>query len=76
MSVLYLHVEKTGRGFYEATLMPITEDARNEPPHYITEKFIEMLEKQIRKKPEYYLWTHKRWKHRNEPIPKNAEIIN
>lgn len=76
MTVLYLHVEKTGRGYYNATLMPITEDARKEPPHYITEKFIELLQNQIRNKPEYYLWTHKRWKHRNEPIPKNAEIIN
>jgi len=76
MSVIYLHVEKTGRGYYRATLMPITEDAPNEPEHYITAKFFELLEKQIRKKPEYYLWTHKRWKHRNEPIPKKATIIN
>jgi len=76
MTVLYLHVEKVGRGKYSATLVPITEDAPNEPEHYITEKFIELLEKQIRKKPEYYLWTHKRWKHRNEPIPENATIIN
>ncbi|MDR5590606.1 lipid A biosynthesis acyltransferase [Christiangramia sp. SM2212] len=76
MAVVYLHVEKTGRGYYEATLKPITEDAPNEPKHYITEKFIELLEKQIREKPDYYLWTHKRWKHRNEPIPDNAEIIN
>ncbi len=76
MSVFYLHVEKTGRGYYSATLKPITEDARNEPDHFITKRFIELLEKQIRKKPEYYLWTHKRWKHRNEPIPENAEIID
>lgn len=76
MNVIYLQVEKKGRGYYEATLVPITEDARKSPEHYITKKFIELLEEQIRKKPEYYLWTHKRWKHRNEPIPKNAEIIN
>ena len=76
MNVIYLHVEKVGRGYYKATLKPISTDAPNEPKHYITEKFIELLEKQIRNKPEYYLWTHKRWKHRNEPIPKNAEIIN
>ena len=76
MSVIYLNVEKKARGFYEATLLPITQDARREPEHFITERFIELLEKQIRNKPEYYLWTHKRWKHRNEPIPKNAEIIN
>ncbi len=59
-----------------ATLIPITEDAPNEPEHFITTKFVRLLEEQIRNAPEYYLWTHKRWKHRNEPIPKNAEIIN
>ena len=76
MAVIYLHVEKKGRGYYEATIKPITEDAPNEPEHAITKKFIGYLESQIRNKPEYYLWTHKRWKHRNEPIPKNSEIIN
>lgn len=76
LTVVYLHVEKTGRGYYEATLMPITENCQEEPDHFITAKFIELLENQIRKKPEHYLWTHKRWKHRNEPIPKNATIIN
>ena len=76
MNVVYLQVEKRNRGFYEARLVPITENATKDPEHYITKKFIELLEEQIRKKPEYYLWTHKRWKHRNEPIPKNAEIIN
>ena len=76
MNVIYLHVEKVGRGYYEATLKPITEDAPNEPAHAITKKFVEYLEEQIYRKPEYYLWTHKRWKHRNEPIPEHAEIIN
>lgn len=76
MAVVYLHVEKTGRGYYRATLKPITENAPAEAPHLITSRFVEMLEEQIRKKPEHYLWTHKRWKHRNESIPKNAEIIN
>ena len=76
MSVAYLQVEKTGRGYYEAELVPITVNAEQEPEHYITKKFIELLEKQIRTRPENYLWTHKRWKHRNEPIPKDADIIN
>ncbi|MCG9970072.1 lysophospholipid acyltransferase family protein [Christiangramia crocea] len=76
MNVVYLQVKKKNRGYYEATMVPVTEDAQKDPEHYITESFIKLLEEQIRKKPEYYLWTHKRWKHRNEPIPKNAEIIN
>ncbi len=76
MAVVYLHVEKVGRGYYQATLKPITEDAPNEPEHAITKKFIGYLEDQIREKPEYYLWTHKRWKHRHEPIPENATVVD
>ncbi len=76
MSVVYLHVEKIKRGYYRAKFVPITENAIQEPKYFITEKFISLLEEQIKAKPEYYLWTHKRWKHRNEPIPSNAEIIN
>ncbi|APG59251.1 lysophospholipid acyltransferase family protein [Christiangramia salexigens] len=76
MNVIYLHVEKKKRGFYEATFKPITENATKEPDNFITKKFIRLLEQQIKNKPEYYLWTHKRWKHRNEPIPDHAEVIN
>ncbi|MCM4157142.1 lipid A biosynthesis acyltransferase [Gramella sp. AN32] len=76
MAVVYLHVEKVKRGFYEATLIPISENPETAPPNRITEEFIRLLENQIWKKPEFYLWTHKRWKHRNEPIPNNAKIIN
>ena len=30
----------------------------------ITDKFLKLVETQIHDAPEYYLWTHKRWKHR------------
>lgn len=76
MAVVYLHVEKPRRGFYEATFEIITNDPAKEPPFKITNTYLEELEKQIRKEPEYYLWTHKRWKHRNTPIPNDAVVIN
>lgn len=74
MAVMYLHVEKKARGFYEATFVPITDEATNEPPFKITNRFLTELEKQIREKPQYYLWTHKRWKHKDASIPDNAIV--
>ncbi|MDH7444002.1 lysophospholipid acyltransferase family protein [Aquimarina sp. 2201CG14-23] len=74
MSVVYLHVEKVKRGYYEAKFVPITENAKNCEDFYIVKTYLRMLEEQIRKAPEYYLWTHKRWKHRNAEIPKEATI--
>lgn len=69
MAVVYLHVKKIRRGYYEATFIPITYNPSEEEDYYITKRYIEELEKQIKEAPEYYLWTHKRWKHRDAPIP-------
>lgn len=74
LSVFYLHVEKVKRGYYSATLIPITTNPKEEDEFYITKKFIELLENQIKSDPGNYLWTHKRWKHRNALIPEGAKV--
>ncbi len=66
LSVTYLKINKVKRGYYEAELITITDDAKNKKRHEITNQFIKALEEQIYEAPEYYLWTHKRWKHRNK----------
>lgn len=76
MAVTYLHVEKVKRGYYRATFLNITDSPQKEPDYYITKHFIELLEEQIKQAPEYYLWTHKRWKHRNTPKPRNAVMLD
>ncbi|MGB3345544.1 MAG: lysophospholipid acyltransferase family protein [Aequorivita sp.] len=63
-SVLYLKVEKIKRGYYTATFVPLAENPKEHPDFQITRMFFDALEEQIREKPEYYLWSHKRWKHR------------
>ncbi|KAA1243971.1 lysophospholipid acyltransferase family protein [Aquimarina sp. RZ0] len=74
MPVVYLQVEKIKRGHYKAQFIPITENPKNCEDFYIVKTYLSLLEKQIRKAPEYYLWTHRRWKHRNATIPKGATI--
>ncbi len=74
MVVVYLHVEKLKRGFYQATFVTLSYEPAKEPPFKITNDYLKELEKQIYEAPEYYLWTHKRWKHRNASKPKNAVI--
>lgn len=74
MVVIYLHVEKVKRGFYKATFIPISDKPSQEPPYFITEKYLDEVEKQIKEAPEYYLWTHKRWKHKNASIPADATV--
>ncbi|MBQ4821609.1 lysophospholipid acyltransferase family protein [Aquimarina sp. MMG016] len=74
LNVYYLKVEKIKRGYYEATFVPISEDSKNAEDYTITKDYLRCIENQIRNKPQYYLWTHKRWKHRNAQIPEGATI--
>lgn len=64
MNVIYLKVEKLKRGHYQGTFIPLAENVREIPDYEITHDFLKEVEKQIHQKPEYYFWTHKRWKHK------------
>ena len=74
--VVYLHVEKLKRGYYKASFKTLTYEPSKEPEFFVIKKYYEELEKQIINAPQYYLWTHKRWKHRNAPIPENVSLIS
>ncbi|RZK11798.1 MAG: lipid A biosynthesis acyltransferase [Flavobacterium sp.] len=63
MNMVFVKVRKVKRGFYEATIMPLAENVRQYPDYEITSMFLREVEKQILEQPEYYFWTHKRWKH-------------
>ncbi|SFJ69178.1 lysophospholipid acyltransferase family protein [Myroides guanonis] len=70
---LYLKVEYVSRGHYKATFVPLLneDEVLKEIPNYeITNRFLKEVEKQLIEAPEYYFWTHKRWKHRGKK-PKN-----
>ncbi|MES2575371.1 MAG: lysophospholipid acyltransferase family protein [Bacteroidota bacterium] len=64
MNVIFLKVKKVKRGFYEASFEVLSENAKEIPNYEITDHFLKLVEQQIYEAPEYYLWTHKRWKHK------------
>ena len=66
LAVVFLKVSKVKRGYYKAEFIPITTAGKQTKKNEITDRFLRLTEDQIREKPEYYLWTHKRWKHRNK----------
>lgn len=67
-SVTYLDIIKTGRGKYKCYVKLITADPKNEPEFTITEKYIREMERTILRHPAYWLWTHKRWKHKRSDV--------
>ena len=64
MNVIFLRTEKVKRGFYEGTFELMAENPKETARFEISIDFIKRVEKQILAAPEYYLWTHKRWKHK------------
>jgi KDO2-lipid IV(A) lauroyltransferase len=64
MNVVFLKTKKIKRGYYEGTIEILSENAKEVPNYELTDQFLKLVEQQIYEAPEYYLWTHKRWKHR------------
>ncbi len=72
--VIFGKVIKTSRGQYDIHCELLTEYPNKESYGAITEAHAKKLETVIRETPEYWLWTHRRWK-RKKPadyIPPNT----
>lgn len=65
-SVVFFGVKKIKRGYYETTFNTLAINSKEYKDYEITDTFLKLVEEQIYEAPEYYLWTHKRWKHRDK----------
>lgn len=61
-AVVYFTTHQRKRGYYEMELQLVTDDAKTLSWGEITEKHARLLEEQILKKPQHWLWSHRRWK--------------
>lgn len=62
--VVYIAVTRPVRGRYQLTAETLVENPGETRAGEITEKHTERLERDIRKHPDLWLWTHRRWKHK------------
>lgn len=68
--VFFQKIEKVSRGHYQTSFELLFENPKEVDEVEIIKKYIAKMEEIIREKPEYYLWSHKRWKHkRPEGMP-------
>ena len=65
-AVVFLKIHKVSRGRYEAEFELICDEPGTLEPFEITESHVRILENLIRETPEYWLWSHRRWKHSHE----------
>lgn len=65
-AVLYLDVTRPRRGYYVAEFKLITREPKQMKEFEITDIYFSMLEESILRAPEFWLWTHNRWKRTHE----------
>lgn len=65
-TVYYLDVERPRRGYYTARFIKIADSLNEHPVFFATEQYFRLLEKNIQRAPQYWLWSHKRWKRTRE----------
>lgn len=70
LNIVFMDVKKIKRGYYETTFSLITDDAKKYADYELTDIFLKKVENQVYAQPEYYFWTHKRFKHSSK-APKN-----
>jgi KDO2-lipid IV(A) lauroyltransferase len=70
-AVVFMDIHKLKRGYYQAEFTLLFENAKDTKEYEITEKHTKYLENIINQKPEYWLWSHRRWKHKR---PENINL--
>lgn len=75
-AVLFLDIHRVRRGYYEAEIKLITREPQKMGEYEITDTYFKMLEQSIRKAPEFWLWSHNRWKRTREEFNERFEVIN
>jgi KDO2-lipid IV(A) lauroyltransferase len=67
MAVVFFNIQKVKRGYYNLSVDLLFESTSDLPEHRITEAHVKRLEEVIKKDPEFWTWSHRRWKHKREP---------
>jgi KDO2-lipid IV(A) lauroyltransferase len=60
--VVFCDIRRIKRGYYQCTLVPLFEHPKDTAEHEITNTHVHYLEQVIKEEPQYWLWSHRRWK--------------
>jgi len=62
---IYCEMKKVKRGFYQVNYRRIYPDGEKFVEHEVVKKFHKLLENTINKRPDNWLWSHRRWKYQD-----------
>lgn len=75
-AVVYLDVKCPRRGHYECEFQVITRDPKSMGEFELTDIYFQRMEQTINRAPQYWLWSHNRWKRTREEFNRRFKVIN
>ena len=67
-AVVFYRIERVRRGYYTYELVPLIDNPKETAQYEITNRHVAYLDLQIKETPQYWLWSHKRWKYKPEDV--------
>jgi KDO2-lipid IV(A) lauroyltransferase len=71
LPVIYLKISKLKRGYYSLEMEKLVDNPSECKPGDITELYFRHLERDIIAKPQFWLWSHRRWKYTKDSLNKH-----
>lgn len=72
---IYCEMKKVKRGFYQVNYHRIYPDGEKFVEHEVVKKFHKLLENTLHKRPDNYLWSHRKWKYQDSIKQYDSEKI-
>ena len=75
-AVVYVDVKRVGRGRYECEYQVVTRDPSTMGEFELTDIYFKLMEQTINRAPQYWLWSHNRWKRTREEFDRRFKVVN
>ena len=75
-AAFYLDLHRVRRGYYEGEFKLMSDEPKKLKEFELTDIYNSMLEESIRRAPEFWLWSHKRWSRTHEEFDRNWEVVD
>jgi len=74
--IYYADVKRIKRGYYHCEFKQLADNAKSVPDYGLTDMYMRNLEQMITAVPQYWLWTHNRWKRTKEEFERRQQEEN
>jgi len=75
LPILFVGMKRIKRGYYEVTFEMLKDLPISKEGHEVTDLFIKKLEGKIKEQPSNWLWSHRRWKHKEVKVIRKGTVV-